>query len=91
MQQNTNKWIKDEWEPLTDSNVTTNEEKKIEEVSTVTQSDQTSGDENNSSFTLQHYVDKASLYLENKEKHDANKTKVPSHVNKINTMPAIGK
>ena len=90
MQQNTNAWIKDEWEPLTESNTTTNEEKKVEELSSANEHD-LSSDDDNSSYTLQRYVDKAGLYLENKEKRDANKTKAPSHVDKINAMPGIGK
>ncbi len=90
MQKQTNDWIKDEWEPLSESNTTTNEEKKLEELSSANESD-LSSDDDNSSYTLQHYVDKAGLYLENKAKRDANKTKAPSHVDKINAMPGIGK
>lgn len=76
IQKSTNSWIQEEWEPLTEQN----------------QSDTNCNtSDTNSSFTLQYYVNKAGLYLENKKRHDANKTKVPSHTEKINALPAIGK
>jgi len=76
MQKETNAWIENEWEPLTEGNKEMN-------ISAVV--------EDNSTFTLQHYVDKAALYKKNKTIRDANKTKVPSHVDKVNAMPVIGK
>lgn len=94
MQQHTNEWIEKEWNPLTEShtsdvensNSTNNNKHKM----TVSDSNQTQIDEEESYFTLQHYVDKAEVYHENKEKRDANKTKKPSHVDKVNAMPGIG-
>lgn len=87
MQKNTNAWIENEWEPLTEGNTTTTKE---DNLTTVPENNMTSSDDINSTG-LQYYVDKAEIYFENKEKRDANKTKAPSHVDKINSMPGIGK
>jgi len=84
IQKSTNAWIEDEWEPSTENNVSDNIEVKSDENSTLSQ-------ENNSSTGLQYYVDKAEVYLEKKKKRDANKTEVPSHTEKIDAMPGIGK
>jgi len=46
--------------------------------------------DNNSSFTLQYYVDELGEYIDEKEQRDANKSKKPSHVEKLRTMPGIG-
>jgi len=90
MQKSTNAWIKNEWDPLTDSN--TSASKKANET------DKTQADTNKSVSSddinttgLQYYVDKAGIYIDNKKKRDANKTKAPSHTEKINAMPGIGK
>ena len=95
MQKNTNAWIKEEWEPLTESNISTHssETAVTKEENNITKSDtnQTAKRDDNSSSGLQYYVDKAEVYFENKEKRDANKTKAPSHVDKMNAMPGIGK
>ncbi len=88
MQKQTNDWIKNEWEPLTENNSSSGQGDKTVDTA---ENNQTVKDEDNSSFTLQHYVDKADLYMENKAKRDANKTKAPSHVDKINALPGIGK
>lgn len=95
MQKNTNEWLEKEWEPLTENNTTgvenrnslnNNKDKTIESGD----DDTTSKDDSNATG-LQYYVDKAELYFENKKKRDANKTKAPSHVDKIDKMPGIGK
>jgi len=94
IQKNTNEWIEKEWEPLTESNATVT--KSGEDNNTVTE-DVTNGNieqtqiDDNSSTGLQYYVDKAGVYLDNKNKRDANATKKPSHVDKVNAMPGIGK
>ena len=94
LQKNTNDWIKNEWEPLTESNNTIT--KSSNNYNTDTQNlviddkNQTLGEDGNSSFTLQHYVDKAGLYLENREIRDTNKTKAPSHAEQIDALPGIG-
>jgi len=75
LQKETDEWLKNEWEPLTQETNSTQSVNK---------------EEDNSSFTLQKYVDKATLYIKNKEKRDANKTKAPSHYKKMESMPAIG-
>jgi hypothetical protein len=94
MQKNTNEWIENEWEPLTEGNatVTKNGEDNNTDTKSVTVSneEEVTGDDN-SSTGLQYYVDKAGVYLENKKKRDANVTKQPSHVDKVNAMPGIGK
>lgn len=48
-------------------------------------------DEDNTPFTLQKYVDKWKSYLEKKEKMNEGKPKEPSHVEKMNSLPVIGK
>ena len=87
MQKNTNAWIENEWDPLTQSNTSS---KKVEKPEKVSENNMTNSDDLNSTG-LQYYVDKAGIYMENKEKRDANKTKAPSHVDKVNAMPGIGK
>ncbi len=95
MQKNISTWIDNEWDPLTEDNATIQKTEKLEYASddniTVKDNNQTSSGDNNDSFTLQHYVDKAGVYFDNKERRDANKTKAPSHVDKVNAMPGIGK
>ncbi len=90
MQKSTNAWIKNEWEPLTESNTTTLENSKNSTENEGKSADQTQNTDENSSFTLQHFVDKAGLYLENKEKRDAIRTKEPSHAERIDALPGIG-
>ncbi len=95
LQKTTDTWVEEEWEPLTESN-TSSQKIEVSKVSTdvnATESDHnsTNSDDTNNSFTLQHYVDKAGVYFDNKERRDANKTKVPSHIDKVNAMPGIGK
>jgi len=89
MQKNTNAWIDGEWTMFTESN-TSAQEKRLEGIENPTGTAVQMQDQN-SSFTLQHYVDKAELYLENKKEHDANLTKAPPHYEKVNAMPGIGK
>ena len=68
---------------VTESNVTKYEDN--------TSSEYNSTIDDNSSFTLQYYVDALGDYIDEKERRDANKTKAPSHTEKINAMPGIGK
>jgi len=91
LQKSTDDWIEKEWEPLT-------EPPKSVTESNITAYDDNHNEENTSSidgdsgtFTLQHYVDKTARYIENKKRRDANKSKSPSHTEKINAMPGIGK
>jgi len=94
MEKDTNEWIKNEWEPLTEGNTAvtkTGEDNNTDtEGVTISNVEQPQSDDN-SSTGLQYYVDKAGVYLENKKKRDANVTKEPSHVDKVNAMPGIGK
>ncbi len=95
IQKNTNDWLENEWDPLTEtktsdvekSNSPYNDNHKMID----SDSNTSSKNEDNSSTGLQYYVDKAAIYIENKEARDANKTKAPSHVDKVNAMPGIGK
>jgi hypothetical protein len=48
-------------------------------------------DEDNEPFTLQKYADRWKAYLEVKEKMSAGQPKVPSHLEKVNALPVIGK
>ena len=91
IQKSTNTWIEDEWEPLTESNTSDNKEVKSERTIIKSDANSTLSQEDNSSTGLQYYVDKAEVYFENKKKHDANKTEAPSHTEKIDAMPGIGK
>ena len=52
--------------------------------------EQNSSEDDNSSFTLQHYVDELGTYIDEKKQRDANKTKAPSHLKKLESIPAIG-
>lgn len=81
IQKNTNTWIEEEWEPLTEQNQSDTKSNTIA----------SDNNESNASFTLQYYVDKAGVYLKNKEKRDGNKSKETSHTEKIDKMPVIGK
>ena len=98
LQKSTNAWIKNEWEPLTDSNTSTSKEpnqtdqtNNMATKSALTDSNTSISSDDINSTGLQYYVDKVDIYMENKKKRDANKTEEPSHVDKINAMPGIGK
>ncbi|MDA3946785.1 MAG: hypothetical protein PF439_08920 [Helicobacteraceae bacterium] len=95
MQKNTNEWIENEWDPLTESNSTNEKNSNIDDNNKhkLLENDNNNSlsEDDNSSFTLQHYVDKAGNYIENREKRDANKTKKPSHKEMLDTLPGIGK
>ena len=67
---------------VTESNISHDQPSSTDELN--------SSDDDNSSFTLQHYVDELGTYLDEKEQHDENKTKVPSHHEKLESMPGIG-
>ncbi len=47
--------------------------------------------EDNTPFTLQKYADKWKSYLEKKEKMNEGRAKEPSHIEKVNSLPVIGK
>ena len=66
-------------------------ESNITKYDNNTSSEYNSTVDDNSSFTLQRYVDELGDYMDEKERRDANKTKAPSHTEKINAMPGIGK
>lgn len=102
MQRGLDSWLKEEWTPLTtpatsksnvnpSDTVTTNaaQPSKVqnEPAAAITPSEP----KDNTSFTLQKYADKWKVYQENKAKMDAEKAKEPSHIEKIQNMPVIGK
>ena len=92
IQKSTNTWLEEEWEPLTEQNQSDTESNTTPSSKDASNSNQTSDNhESNASFTLQYYVDKAGVYLENKKRRDSNKTEEPSHTEKIDEMPVIGK
>lgn len=96
IQQNTNEWLEKEWSPLSESsssdvNISNSDNLNKESGLSENNSSTYDNEDENGSFTLQHYVDKAKIYHENKEKLDDNTTKAPSHVDKVNAMPGIGK
>ena len=82
LQKETDAWLKNEWEPLTQETNSTN--------NTQNGTLSTEPEDDNRSFTLQKYVDKAGVYMENKRRRDENKTKAPSHYEKMESMPGIG-
>jgi transposase-like protein len=72
LQQKTNTWIEEEWTPRVETNETIKEQN--EDV--------------DRPFTLQEYVDKAGVYLQEKEKEQPN---MPSHKEQMDELPVIGK
>ncbi len=92
IQKSTHAWIKEEWVTLTDQNISDTDSNTSGSKEIVLNNNQTSeNNESNISFSLQSYVDKTGVYLENKKKYDGIKTKKPSHTEKIDKMPVIGK
>lgn len=97
MQKNLDNWLENDWEKSTkdfdESLQKTKTASKIEEKpsknnANLKQQDQKSLDnkkEEDSGFTLQHYVDKAAYYLEHKEKSNE-----PSHAEQLKKLPVIG-
>jgi hypothetical protein len=74
LQQKTNTWIEEEWTPRVETNATIREQNEDEDRP----------------FTLQEYVDKAGVYLKEKEKEQAGKPRSPSHKEQMDELPVIG-
>ena len=77
LQKSLDAWLKEEWNPSFEGNET-----------------ELSNDTNASTgFTLQHYYDKAQIYLKKKEEERvrSGKAKEPAHYEKMNSLPVIGK
>jgi hypothetical protein len=70
MQKNIDKWTEEEWTPTVEKNATI----------------KAMNEDKDRPFTLQEYVDKASVYLENKPKSGK-----PSHAEELEKLPVIGK
>jgi len=95
MQKSIDEWIEKDWEPLTESNTSISKKQKNtsneDNTTLIDESNSTRSVDDINSTGLQYYVDKAGIYLENKKRRDANKTKTPSHTEKLDAMPGIGK
>ncbi len=76
IQNSLDSWLRDDWEPAQKKNQEKEKSLHVKEK-----------EKNSSSFKLQSYVNKWEKY--NKEK--ASEPKKPSHVEMINSLPAIGK
>ena len=89
IQKNVNSWS------INEKKIDKKEEASVTE-SNINKYDNNASNENNrtvddnSSFTLQHYVDVLGDYMEEKERLDVNKTKKPSNIEKLESMPGIG-
>lgn len=84
MQRGLDGWLKEEWVPLTASNVSPKENTT---APSTTISETT---EENTSFSLQHYADKWKTYHENKNKMNEGKPKEASNIEKLEKLPVIG-
>ena len=75
MQKKLDPWVEEEWSATVEKNST------IKELN----------EDEDRPFTIQEYVDKAGVYLNEKEKQKAEGSQKPSHVQEMEHMPAIGK
>ena len=88
MQNSLNSWLKNDWEPT----IHIKEKKEIQENTPVIVKEDVIIEKNikvkkeSDSFTLQKYVDKASIYMKANETDKNN-----AHYKKIGSLPAIGK
>lgn len=89
MQRSLDKWLKEEWTPMTaaPSTETTTPDAKV--VTTTKEVVTEPADE--TSFTLQKYADKWKAYHEKQAKLNEGKPKDPSHIDYLDRIPAIGK
>lgn len=91
MQQGLDSWLEDDWTPTVeqDKEVRTKYMEKVESNSSkenVGSTEVQYVEKKNKNFTLQEYVDKSAAYFKAHPNDDAN-----SNVEKLNSMPAIGK
>jgi len=75
LQKRLDKWTEEEWEPAFQRD---KEQAKKDEAA-------------NEHFTFQHYYDKSKNYLEKKERENEGDQQEPSHYEKMQTLPVIGK
>ena len=75
LQKRLDKWTEEEWKPAFQGD---KEQAKKDEAA-------------NEHFTFQHYYDKSKNYLEKKERENEGEEKEPSHYEKMQTLPVIGK
>ncbi len=74
LQKSLDTWIEKEWEPAFKDNK--EQELKDEKAK--------------ESFNLQHYIDKAKIYMDKKEEEKLGKPQEPSHHEKMKKLPVIG-
>ena len=74
LQKSLDTWMEEEWEPAFEDN-------KEQEVK---------DEQAKESFKLQHYIDKAKIYMDKKEEENSGKPQEPSHYEKMKSLPVIG-
>jgi len=87
MQKSLDSWLKEEWTPIT----TAPSQKEGKDTQAAVMTTPAVQQEDNTSFTLQKYADKWKAYHESKAKMNEGKPKEASNVEKLESMPAIGK
>jgi hypothetical protein len=92
MQRSLDVWLKEEWTPMTKTvpieTKTTAPDGTVETTTTMVEVPEPKDTE---PFTLQKYADKWKVYRENKAKMNEGKTKEPSHIEMMGTLPVVGK
>jgi hypothetical protein len=94
MQHSLDKWLKEEWSPMmtpAEPIVQTKTQSDMNLSTPSTTATIVANPMDEKPFTLQKYVDKWKVYHENKSKMEEAQPKEPSHVEKMQRMPAIGK
>lgn len=89
MQRSLDGWLKEEWTPMTAPTVTTTTAPDGKVLTTTTAAVVAPEDE--TPFTLQKYADKWKTYHENQAKMNEGKPKEASNVQKLESLPVIGK
>lgn len=94
MQHALDNWLQNEWTPLTSSGTdadtgTAATPETLNPSASLKSEESVSNEE--SRFTLQHYVEKWERYNENKKKLKEGQKEEPSHIDVVQQMPIIGK
>lgn len=74
LQKSLDTWMEEEWNPVFENNET----QKLKD------------EKAKESFKLQHYIDKAKIYMDKKEADKAGTLQEPAHYEKIKKLPVIG-
>ncbi len=90
LQNSYDRWEKEEWEPaMAGEHRSRTSETVVKSTTTVpVTTTESSAQKDDNNFTLQHFYDKWNRYLEKEEKE---RSPTPSHVERLDAMPAIGK